>query len=135
MLQLSLQRRGGPAHHLALGAALRHLRESGVLVIGSGSFTHDIARAKSGMADVDAPEPPDITEFSDWMDHAIRTADVTALLEYRRLAPFAATHHPTEEHLLPLFVAMGAAAEKPTAVRLHHSTEFSFFRMDCYAFS
>lgn len=135
VLQLSLQRHGGPAHHLALGAALRGLREAGVLVIGSGSFTHDLRRAQSGMPDINAPETSDITEFSDWMDRAIRAADFPALLEYRQLAPHAVAEHPSEEHLLPLFVAMGAAGEKPLAERVHSSTEFSFFRMDCYAFS
>jgi 4,5-DOPA dioxygenase extradiol len=57
------------------------------------------------------------------------------LLAYRRLAPFAERNHPTEEHLLPLFVAMGAAGGDARAERLHASYEYGILAMDVYAFS
>ena len=60
-----------------------------------------------------------------------RTCD---LLAYRRLAPHARRNHPTEEHLLPLFVALGAAGPNATAERLHSSTTYGVLRMDAYAF-
>jgi 4,5-DOPA dioxygenase extradiol len=129
VLQVSLQTELGPAHHVALGAALRTLRAEGVLVIGSGSFTHDLRRFRGGIP-LDALETSD-----DWMDARILAADVAALVDYRQLAPFAADEHPTEEHLLPLHVALGAAGENFTAKRLHRSVEFGFLRMDTYAFS
>jgi 4,5-DOPA dioxygenase extradiol len=133
VLQLSLQPARGPSHHFALGAALRSSREAGVLIIGSGSFTHDLRRFRGGVA-LDAPETADVTAFSTWMDVRITTADVAALLDYRRQAPHAADEHPTEEHLLPLHVALGAAAPNFRAERLHSSVEFGFLRMDTYAF-
>jgi 4,5-DOPA dioxygenase extradiol len=134
VLQVSLQTELGPAHHVALGAALRTLRAEGVLVIGSGSFTHDLRRFRGGIP-LDALETSDVAAFSDWMDARILAADVAALVDYRQLAPFAADEHPTEEHLLPLHVALGAAGENSTAKRLHRSVEFGFLRMDTYAFS
>ncbi len=134
VVQLSVQSHLGPAHHLALGAALAPLRAQGVLVVGSGSFTHDLRRFRRGMPEIDAPEAQDVTAFSDWMDEKLRAGDVAALLDYRRLAPFGAEEHPTEEHLLPLYVAMGAAGPSAAVKRLHSSTEYSFLRMDAYEF-
>jgi 4,5-DOPA dioxygenase extradiol len=134
VLQLSVQTHAGTRHHLALGAALARLREDGVLIIGSGSFTHDLRRFRHGRANLDAPETPDVTAFSDWMDTEIKAGNIEALADYRRLAPFAVDEHPTEEHLLPLYVALGAAGPHPTATRLHSSVEFGFLRMDTYRF-
>jgi 4,5-DOPA dioxygenase extradiol len=134
VLQLSVQTQAGTRHHLALGAALARLREEGVLIIGSGSFTHDLRRFRHGRANLDAPETPDVTAFSDWMDTEIKAGNIEALADYRRLAPYAVDEHPTEEHLLPLYVALGAAGPHPIATRLHSSVEFGFLRMDTYSF-
>jgi 4,5-DOPA dioxygenase extradiol len=134
VLQLSVQSHLGAGHHFAMGAALAPLRAEGVLVVGSGSFTHDLRRFRRGMPEIDAPETPDVTAFSDWMDETLRAGDIAALLDYRRLAPFAAEEHPTEEHLLPLYVAMGAAGPGAPVKRLHSSTEYAFLRMDAYEF-
>jgi len=132
VLQLSVQSHLGPAHHAKLGAALASLRDQGVLVVGSGSWTHDLRRFR-GQA-VDAPEQPDVTAFADWMDAAVREGRTDDLIAYRSRAPHAADNHPTEEHLLPLYVALGAAGPGATAERLHSSGMFSMLRMDAYAF-
>jgi 4,5-DOPA dioxygenase extradiol len=131
--QVSIQTQLGTKHHLELGKALAPLRDDGVLIIGSGSFTHDLRRFRRG-AELDAPETPDITAFSDWMDEKILAGDLAALADYRRLAPFATEEHPTEEHLLPLHVALGAATGS-NVERMHSSVEFGFLRMDAYRFS
>ena len=132
VLQLALQSWLGPAHHLQLGRAIAMLREQDVLVIGSGSFTHNLGRPRA--ADMDAAPPPDIVAFSDWMDTALTEWRVDDLLDYRRRAPYAALQHPTEEHLLPLFVALGAAGDGARAARLHASTTWGTLRMDAYSF-
>jgi len=133
VLQLSVQSHLGPAHHVALGAALAKLRAEEVLVIGSGSFTHDLRRFR-GQA-MDAPATTDVIEFSDWMDAALTQGRRADLLTYRTKAPHAAMEHPTEEHLLPLYVAMGAAGPAAKATRLHQSAMYSILRMDAYAFA
>ena len=130
-LQLSVQTRLGPRHALAVGRALAPLREQGVLIIGSGSFTHDLRRFRG--QPLDAAESPDVTAFSRWMDAAIRRHDTAALLDYRAAAPHAVDEHPTEEHLLPLFTALGAGGED-AARQLHGSTEYGILRMDAYGF-
>jgi 4,5-DOPA dioxygenase extradiol len=129
--QLSIQTEAGPRHHLELGRRLAPLREEGVLVLGSGGFTHNLralARDGGGAA---APEPPWVTRFSDWIDRALVEGRTEDLVDYRRLAPEAARSHPTEEHFLPLFVALGAGGG---AERLHSSTTMGALRMDAYAF-
>ena len=132
VVQVSVQSSLGPAHHAELGAALRPLRDEGVLVIGSGSWTHDLRRFRG--QPVDTPESPDVTAFSDWMDKAVIEGRRCDLLTYRRKAPYAEQQHPTEEHLLPLFVALGAGGPQIQAERLHSSSTYGMLRMDAYAF-
>ncbi len=133
VLQISIQPHLGPAHHLQVGRALAPLREQDVLIIGSGSFTHDLSRFRGSA--MDAPATPDVVAFSDWFDKAITERRTSDLLAYRQNAPYAKQQHPTDEHLLPLFVAMGAGGASPAPERLHSSAMYSFLRMDAYAFS
>lgn len=132
VVQLSVQTRLGPAHHYRLGQILAPLRDEGVLIVGSGSFTHDLASFRTSGGQIDAPEPDWVHAFAEWMVSALREKRVDDLLDYRTLAPEAAHNHPTEEHLLPLYVALGAG---PDAVRhLHQSTTYGILRMDAFAF-
>jgi len=132
VLQLSLQHGLGPAHHLQLGRALAPLREQGVLIIGSGSFTHDLSRFRGQT--LDSQSAPDIDAFADWMVSRLLEGSSCDLITYRRQAPFAAANHPSEEHLLPLFVAQGAGGLQAKAEHLHRSTTFGILRMDAFAF-
>ena len=131
--QVSILSDAGPADHAKMGQALSSLRDDNVLVIGSGSLTHNLHEFR-GHA-IDAPVPPWVSDFGTWMMNRLRDNDRHGLLDYRRQAPFAARNHPTEEHLLPLFVAMGAAGVDATAERLHGSYEYGVLAMDIYAFS
>ncbi len=132
VLQIAVQSHLGPAHHYEVGRVLAPLREQGVLVIGSGSFTHDLSRFR-GQAP-DAPEAADVAAFAAWMDAALLAGRRCDLLTYRHKAPHALEQHPTEEHLLPLFVAMGAAGPDAQVERLHASVAYGVLRMDSYAF-
>ncbi len=132
VLQLSIQPPLGPEHHLRLGRALEALRGEDVLLIGSGSFTHNLGRLRR--AEPDAEPPPDVVAFADWMHAALQDNRSDDLLAYRRKAPYAVAQHPTDEHLLPLFVARGAAGDQARAMRLHASTTYGALRMDAYAF-
>jgi 4,5-DOPA dioxygenase extradiol len=132
VLQLSLQSHLGPGHHLLVGRALAPLRQEGVLIIGSGSFTHDLSEV--GGHGPNDPAPDWVDGFAEWFHAALTGNETDALLDYRRRAPFAAKNHPTEEHLLPLFAALGAAGENAEAERLHASATYSVLRMDVYAF-
>ncbi len=130
VLQVGIQSQLGPDHHLRLGQALAPLREDNVLVVGSGSFTHNLRLLRRDA--VDGPQPPDVVAFADWFDVAITEGRTQDLLEYRSRAPYAERQHPTDEHLLPLYVAMGAGG---AAHRLHASAMYSALRMDAYSFA
>jgi 4,5-DOPA dioxygenase extradiol len=133
VVQLSIQTELGPDHHYRLGQLLAPLREEGVLIVGSGSLTHDLSSVRAYFHALHAPAPDWVDAFADWMSDAIdggRTAD---LIAYRERAPHAVRNHPTEEHLLPLFVAMGAG-EGSAPEHLHKSTTYGVLRMDAFGF-
>jgi len=132
VLQLSVQPHLGPLHHLRVGRALAALRQQGVLIIGSGSFTHDLSEFR-GHGPNDAALDW-VNSFADWFHSALTKNETDALIDYRRQAPFAAKNHPTEEHLLPLYATLGAAGDDARAERLHASATYSVLRMDVYAF-
>ena len=125
-----------PARLLELGRALAPLAARGVLIIGSGSLTHNLRRAfANGLhARADAPATPESSAFRDWFAERGAAADWPALADYRSRAPHAVLMHPTDEHLLPYYVAAGAAGAAPTALRIHDSLEFGDLAMDAYAF-
>jgi len=131
LARLSLAAGRGPLHHLAMGCALAPLsRDDDVLILGSGSFSRGRPLSRPG-----GPEPAWVAEFSRWMHATLQKGDVGDLLAYREKAPFAARNHPTGEHLLPLFVALGAGGPQAEAKRLHASVMHGVLRMDAYAFT
>ncbi len=124
-----------PAQLLALGRALAPLAAEGVLVVGSGSITHNLRRVFAGglRPDADAPATPESTAFRTWWAERAAAADWAALADYRQRAPHAVLMHPTDEHLLPFFVAAGAGGDG-AATRIHASLTFGDLGMDAYAF-
>ena len=132
VVQISIVHGASPAMHRQLGAALQALREEGVLVLASGSLTHNLYEFRG--QPVDAPAPAWVSDFESWMREKLVANDHDALLDYRTLAPMAEKNHPTEEHLLPLYVALGAAGPGARAELLHASVEHGVLAMDAYAF-
>jgi 4,5-DOPA dioxygenase extradiol len=108
VLQLSIPT-ADPGRLLALGARLRPLRESGVLVIGSGFLTHGLPFLTPGMLAGESV-PGWSADFDQWAADALARGDVDALAGYKR-APGMPYAHPTADHFLPLFVTLGAAAD------------------------
>lgn len=133
VVAVSVDPHAGPAHHRALGAALAPLRDRGVLIVGSGSLTHNLHEIPRPFRPIDRPAPDWVREFAEWTADAIAQGRTADLLDYRRRAPHSARNHPTEEHLLPLFAALGAGGGGPGR-RLHDSTTFAVLQMDAYAF-
>jgi len=133
VVPLSLQSRGGPAQALRIGQALAPLTAHGYLVIGSGSITHNlrdfqIAWQRGGVT------PGYVNAFTNWIADRIAEGDVAALLNYRAHAPAAAQAHPSEEHLLPLFTALGAGGSGARPSRFHAGIDDYVIAMDAYAF-
>lgn len=134
VVQLSINPAAGPAYHLSLGEVLRPLRETGVLILGSGSLTHNLAEYFSGGFAHDAAAPDWVTGFSEWVAATIKKDRSDDLVRYRQIAPHGARNHPTDEHYLPLLVAAGAAGPGEKGQRLHHSVTYGVIAMDAYAF-
>ncbi len=126
VVSLSLPVAWSNAELVALGETLAVLRKEGILVIGSGSLTHNLAELQA----LEAPMPAWVGEFADWVHARLEADDRAALLDWQR-APQARRNHPTPEHFQPLLVAMGAGGH---AKRLHHSVEHGVLAMDLYAF-
>ena len=77
---------------------------------------------------------PYAAEFADWLDDAVSRGDAATLADYRTRAPHAGRNHPTPEHFLPLFAALGAGGADARGRRLHASYSFGVFYMGAYAF-
>ncbi len=121
VVELSVMTRRAPDYHYALGCALREIRREGVLVIGSGGATHNLHEYFRRGDGSDA-SPDWLDAFEDWLVDRLEAGAVDDLLDYRNAAPSARLAHPTEEHLLPLFVAMGAG-DGDTGQRIHTSRD------------
>ncbi len=132
VVPISLQPQRGPAHQFALGRALAPLRDEGVLLIGSGSITHNLHDFGTYQ---DGKEAPYVRPFINWVEQRLAASDVDALLDYRRQAPYAARAHPTDEHLQPLHFAMGAAGTGALgAQRIDAGIDAGMLAMDIYRF-
>lgn len=132
VVPLSVLPQADAATHVAIGRALAPLRDEGVLLVGSGGFVHNLGDLD--WAHRDAPMPAWAADFSDWMHARIAARDWTALIEWQHRAPNARHAHPTIEHLMPLFVALGAAGEAPEPRVLHRSHELGSLALDAFAF-
>lgn len=129
VLQLSIQPHRDAAHHYEVGKRLHDLREQGVAIIASGNATHNLRAVFTQRYD----EPPDqVTRFNDWLHGALVNSDIKTLLQWEH-APDAAWNHPTNDHFLPLFTALGAASAQTTPQRIHESYDYGVLSMDSYA--
>lgn len=131
VIQLSIQTRLGAAHHVALGEALAPLRAEGVLILASGNLTHNLMEwRKLRQQGIDGV-PEWVTVFQEWVADRVAAGDVAALADFHA-APEGTHNHPTDEHFLPLFVALGAGGGEGR--RLHESVCYSVLAMDAYSF-
>jgi 4,5-DOPA dioxygenase extradiol len=136
VLPLAWSPRSSPGELFALGRALAPLADEGVLVLGTGSITHNLRRVFSqGLRTPSTqPEAPDSAAFRAWIKECSEARDWDALFDYRARAPHAVDMHPTDEHLLPFYIAAGAGGREAPALRLHASTTHGVLGMDTYAF-
>lgn len=127
VLQVSMPHDLDAAGALALGRALAPLREDGVLVVGSGSLTHNLGEFRQRIEDSGYA-----AAFAHWVADAVARGDTAALVDYRARAPHALRAHPTEEHFLPLLVAMGAARPGEGVRRFDGGMAYGTLSMDAF---
>lgn len=131
--QVSIQMHLGPAHHAAIGAALAPLRDEGVLIVGSGNLTHNLRML--GQRTAEAAPFGWAEAFTEWVHWAIMRGEWEKLLMYEMHAPEPRRNHPTDEHFLPLYIAMGAAGRDARPERVHTSYLDGALSMDSYVFN
>ncbi|MEU6125104.1 class III extradiol ring-cleavage dioxygenase [Streptomyces sp. NPDC047123] len=102
VLQISLPTLD-PRRLMDIGRKLAPLRDEGVLIVGSGFFTHNLAALRQGGI------PSWSAEFDAWGHEALEAGDVDALLDFTRKSPAGTLAHPRTEHFAPLFVTLGAS--------------------------
>ena len=106
-------------------------------MLGSGSITHNLRLIFGGGGlhpEKNRPEIPESAAFRGWFAERSAERDWDALFAYRTQAPHAAHMHPTDEHLLPWYVAAGAGGRSDPPMRLHDSVTMGSLGMDAYAF-
>jgi len=111
-VQLSLLKNLNPTEHIALGKALRPLRQDNVLFIGSGFSFHNMRAFFSGNPGLDKQN----IAFEEWLidtcSNQARSFDERMLRLANWIhAPAARYCHPREEHLLPLHICAGLSDE------------------------
>jgi 4,5-DOPA dioxygenase extradiol len=131
VVQISIQPAVGPRHHIELGRALRPLTKEDVLIIGSGHMTHNLRDWSRGAG---SPAPY-AREFQAWVFEKLKDKDVESLIDYRSRSPHGVRAHPTDEHFLPLFFALGAAGEMARPERLYDAIDSGVLAMDAYLFA
>ncbi|MCX8005558.1 MAG: dioxygenase [Burkholderiaceae bacterium] len=133
--QISLQPSLGAAHHLRLGQTLAPLCQEGVLIVGSGHMTHNLhewMRGQPGWPPAEGAVAPYVEEFRRWVQARLEADERAALARWEELAPHARRAHPTPEHFLPLFFALGAAGERPRVERVDAGVEGGVLALDAY---
>jgi len=112
----------------ALGQALQDLRSQGVLLVGSGSMTHNLREFFGG----ERQAASYVVEFSRWVEQQVQAGAIDALLDWQQQAPHALRAHPTDEHFLPLYFALGAGAGS-TPHYLSREVMYGMLAMDAFA--
>ena len=130
MFQVSMPSRLDEAGAYALGQALAPLRDEGVLVVGSGSLTHNLYEFRASH-EGDAAYAK---AFSGWVHDTLTRPDHASLLQTMVLAPDAQRAHPSLDHLLPLMVAAGAAGADAPVQWLDGGITHGVLSMDSYVF-
>ena len=130
VVQVSLPFDTDEAKALALGQALAPLAKDGVLIVGSGSLTHNLYEFRTGQAQAASYAQ----EFTAWVRQAVLDGDMTRLGQTLELAPHADRAHPTTEHFLPLLVAAGAASASSPVTVLNGGIRHGVLAMESYVF-
>ncbi len=132
VFQVSLPAQLDGAQAYAYGQALAPLAHEGVLIIGSGSLTHNLHEVR-----FDAPDAAAETYalgFAAWINDTVTRRDHASLQQTMALAPHAQRAHPTPEHLWPLLVAAGAAGTAVPARRIDGGMTHGVLSMDAFVF-
>lgn len=130
VVALSVNRNLTNEQQYEIGKALSDLRKQDVLIIGSGGTVHNLRRVKWNTEAADDWA----VAFDNWLQSKLETWDTEALFNYQELAPYAQDSVPTNEHFIPLLLAMGAGDGTKQARLLHRSYQHGNLSLSCWEF-
>ena len=133
VVPLSVQHHGGPVHAYRVGQALAPLAEQGFLIVASGNVTHNL-RDWQIISMTGQPTPDYVQQFADWIHAQMIGGQADALLNYRQTQTAGSRAHPRDEHLLPLFTALGAAGPGAQPQAFYRGIYDHVIAMDGYTF-
>ncbi|MDN4067122.1 class III extradiol ring-cleavage dioxygenase [Paenibacillus vini] len=131
VIALSVNRHLPNEQQYQIGKALAELREQDVLIIGSGGTVHNLGRLNWRSQGVDEWAE----QFDTWLQSKIESWDMKSLFQYRELAPNAHAAVPTNEHFIPLLLAMGTGDANRKAELLHRSYQYGNLSLSCWQFN
>ena len=131
VIQVSMPYPRKPSYYFGIGEALREMAGEGYLILGSGGLTHNLGHYRGQPEEAEAL--PYLAPFVDWFNDHLMAWDLEALFDYRRRAPNADLAHPMDDHLMPMYFAMGAGASAH-ASHLHASVSHGILAMDIFSF-
>lgn len=134
IVPLSMQTHAGPAHAFRIGQALSALTEKNIWVVASGNITHNL-RDWQVAAATGGQTPAYVPRFAEWVHTQLNAHDLDTLLNYRQHSADGRQAHPSEDHLMPLFVALGAAGEGAKPQAFYRGVNDYVISMDGYAFT
>uniref|UniRef100_A0ACD5WJ72 Uncharacterized protein n=1 Tax=Avena sativa TaxID=4498 RepID=A0ACD5WJ72_AVESA len=129
--QLSVQTDRDGTYHYNLGKALAPLRNEGVLILGSGSATHNLRKIGAP----DAPVAQWASEFDTWLKDSLLSGRYEDVNRFEEKAPYGRMAHPQADHFYPLHVALGAAGDESKAEQIHHSWSNATLSYASYRFT
>lgn len=131
VIQVSMPNRLDSQSAYTFGQALAPLRDQGILIVASGSMTHNLYEFRARTTE----EATYAREFSDWIKDTVTSQNHARLIQTLDIAPHALRAHPTVEHFLPLLVAAGAAGKEADVTLLDGGIEHGVLSMDSYIFT
>lgn len=132
VVQVSINPNLPPEKQYEIGQSIRDFGEEDIMVIGSGGTVHNLHSIKWGES-ICNPEAWAL-ELDDWLINKIQNKDMASIFEYRKLAPYAKLAAPTEDHIAPLFIAMGSRQDENTPKLLQRSYAFGTLSHICIEF-
>ncbi|MFC5530454.1 DODA-type extradiol aromatic ring-opening family dioxygenase [Cohnella yongneupensis] len=132
VVALSVNRFLSNEQQYQIGKALSSLREKDILIIGSGGIVHNLRMLnwRGG----NTPEEWAV-DFDNWIQEKLENWDLEALFNYEKLAPYAREAVPTNEHFIPLLLAMGTGDSNRQAKLLHRSYQLGTLSLSCWEFN
>jgi 4,5-DOPA dioxygenase extradiol len=130
IVQISINPWLSPEMQYKIGEAIKSLGEEDILVIGSGGTVHNLRTIKW------EGEKPEMwaVEFDNWIADKLENMDINSLFSYSQLAPNSKMAVPREEHLMPLFIALGSGNDRKAPKVLHRSYAYGTLSQICFEF-